>query len=358
MANVLTKGELIPEVVVSDMFNAVAGHSSLARLSANKPIPFSGQREFIFSLDKEVDIVAENGKKTPGGGKVEPVNVVPIKFEYSMRTSDEFLYADEEYRLGVTEQFVEGFGKKLARGIDIAGFHGFNPRTGLASSVVGRNNFKDKVTETVVYDALHPDDNLDSAAATISGLGWNVSGIAMSPVFGAAMSKVKVNGVVQFPEFRFGQNPQGFAGMLNDVNATVSYGGSSLRAVIGDFANCFKWGYAKEIPLQVIEYGNPDNDEELGDLKGRNQVLLRCEAYVGWGILLPAAFVRIIASDNTAADTDTEGNEDAATYTEVSDPSGNPASQGWYEYDSENEEYVLTEDTTVQQGKTYYVAGT
>ena len=318
-ANVLTRGELIPEVVVNDMFNAVSGHSALARLSDSKPIPFSGQREFIFSMDKEVDIVAENGKKTPGGGNVEPVSVVPIKFEYSMRTSDEFLYADEEYRLGVTEKFTEGFGKKLARGLDIAAFHGINPRTGEVSAVVGANNFKDKITATVTYDPLAPDDNLDTAVAAIRGLGRDVTGIAMNPAFASAMAKVKVNGVVQYPEFRFGQNPQAFAGLRNDVNNTVSFGASLLRAVVGDFVNCFRWGYAKEIPLQVIEYGNPDNDEDLGDLKGRNQVLLRCEAYMGWGILLPDAFMRIVEAATEPAG---EGG------TETSDPEGSGSTEG------------------------------
>ena len=42
------------------------------------------------------------------------------------------------------------------------------------------------------------------------------------------------------------------------------------------------------------------------------------------------------------------------TYTAVENPTGNPAGQGWYEL--VNGEYVLTEDTTVTSGKTYYVA--
>ena len=58
----------------------------------------------------------------------------------------------------------------------------------------------------------------------------------------------------------------------------------------------FKWGYAKEIPIEVIQYGNPDNDTTLGDLKGHNQVYLRGEAYIGWGILDAAAFAHIKAS--------------------------------------------------------------
>ena len=42
------------------------------------------------------------------------------------------------------------------------------------------------------------------------------------------------------------------------------------RAIIGDFANGFKWGYAKEVPLEIIQYGDPDNSGL--DLKGYNQV--------------------------------------------------------------------------------------
>jgi len=84
--------------------------------------------------------------------------------------------------------------------------------------------------------------------------------------------------------------------MKIDVNGTVK-GTSTGKdvAVLGDFENAFKWGYAKEIPLEVIEYGNPDNDATLGDLKGHNQVYLRAEAYIGWAILDAARFAIVAA---------------------------------------------------------------
>ena len=47
-------------------------------------------------------------------------------------------------------------------------------------------------------------------------------------------------------------------------------------------------------PLEVIEYGNPDNSD-AGDLKGHNQVYIRGEAYIGWAILIPKAFALIAA---------------------------------------------------------------
>ena len=42
-------------------------------------------------------------------------------------------------------------------------------------------------------------------------------------------------------------------------------------------------------------------------------------------------------------------------YVEVTPQSGdNPKSKGWYEYDAQDEEYVLTNDETVTEGKKYY----
>lgn len=298
MADVLSRGSLFPEALIPELINKVKGHSALAALCGSTPIPFNGLKEFTFTMDKEVDIVAENGAKTKGGVTVLPVTIVPIKFEYGARVSDEFRYGSDEVRLQYLSAFTEGFARKLARGLDIAAFHGLNPRTGAASAVIGSNHFDAAVQNLVTYDAAHPDENLDDAIAAIQAAEGDVTGMALSPAFGAAMAKVKVNGLPQYPEFRFGQKPASFAGIGVDINNTVTVAATGERtdhAVIGDFASAFKWGYAKQIPLEVIEYGNPDNDQTLGDLKGHNQVYLRCEAYLGWGILDAASFAVVYA---------------------------------------------------------------
>lgn len=294
MAAILTRGANLPPAVVEEMFNGVKGHSALARLSDQRPIAFNGTREFVFTLDKEADLVAENGPKSNGGGDAQPVTIIPVKFEYGMRVSDEFMIGSEEYRLDVLRTFAEASGKVFARGLDIAAFHGVNPRTGQPSTItqVANMNFDTVVTQTVTYDATQPDNNLEAAVALIQGSNGDVTGIAMAPTFSAAMAQLKVNGVPQFPEFRFGANPENLYGKRTDVNSTVAVGAVD-EAIVGDFARAFRWGYAKDIALEVIEYGNPDNDAQLGDLKGHNQVYLRCEAYIGWGILAPSSFARI-----------------------------------------------------------------
>ena len=114
------------------------------------------------------------------------------------------------------------------------------------------------------------------------------------------MGKVTANGIPQYPEFRFGGKPDTFAGYDIDINNTVAFGGSNDMAIIGDFRSAFRWGYAKNMTFEVIEYGNPDGGEY--DLKQANEVCLRSEAYVGWGILDEDAFAVITAeadSDDT-----------------------------------------------------------
>lgn len=296
---VLSKGTLFPEKLVDGLISQVSGKSSLAKLSQKIPVAFNGNKEFTFTLDKEVDVVAENGAKSHGGVTVAPKTIVPIKIEYGARVSNEFMYADEEAGLGILQAFAEGFAAKAARGLDLMALHGVNPRTGLASTVIGNNNFDTAVTQTVPFNVANPDAdaNIESAVAQIQAAGYDVNGLIMAPSFATALASTlaSINGPKRYPELAWGANPESINGLRTDINRTVSdMTADAGRAIIGDFS-AFRWGYAKEIPMEVIEYGNPDNDSEAGDLKGHNQVYIRCELFLGWGIIDPSAFSRIVA---------------------------------------------------------------
>ncbi len=283
---------LFDQELVTDLMTKVRGKSSLAALCAQTPIPFNGLKEFVFSMENDIDIVAEGGKKTEGGITLEPVSIVPIKFEYGARVSNEFMYATEDAQIDILTAFNDGFAKKVAKGLDLAAMHGINPRTKAASAVVGTNHFDAKVTQKVTYAEATPDENLEAAIALVDGSEWDVNGLALSKTFGAAMAKVKANGIKQYPEFSFGASPNTFNGMACDVNNTVSGAATAKdHAIVGDFQSGFKWGYSKEIPLEIIAYGDPDNSGK--DLKGYNQVYIRAELYLGWAILVPEAFARI-----------------------------------------------------------------
>lgn len=287
MAEVLSKANLFNEQLVSDLFNKVKGKSSLAVLSGQEAIPFNGTEQFVFSMDSEIDIVAENGKKSHGGITLEPVTIVPLKVEYGARISDEFMYASDEAKIDMLKAFNEGFARKLAKGLDLMAIHGINPRSKAASNIIGNNCFEKQVTQSVAYTEADPDTNVEAAIGMVQGADGEVNGLAMAPAFAVALAKLKVNGVKQFPELTWSSSPEFVNGLRADVNSTIANGGKN-RAIVGDFANAFKWGYAKQIPLEIIQYGDPDGTGK--DLKNYNQIYIRCEAYLGWGILAPESF--------------------------------------------------------------------
>lgn len=292
MTTELSRGTLFDPTLVTDLINKVKGKSSLAKLSAEKPIPFNGTKEFTFTMDSDIDIVAENGKKTHGGVSLEPVTIVPIKFEYGARISDEFLYASDEAKIDILKAFNEGFAKKVARGLDVAAFHGLNPRTSTASAVIGNNHFDKAVTQTVDYVKASVDDNVEAAIALVEGSDGDVTGMVLSPAVRQALAALKNSANERlYPELAWGGTPGTINGLAVDVNKTVAVGNVD-EIILGDFANAFKWGYAKEIPLEIIKYGDPDNSGK--DLKGYNQIYIRAEVYLGWGILDANSFARVI----------------------------------------------------------------
>lgn len=303
MASVLSKGALFPPELTNEMFNLVSGKSSLAALSNSKPVPFNGATSFTFNFDKEVDVVDENGAKGNGGVTIAPITIKPVKVEYGTRVSDEFKYGSEEVQLQYLQAFAEGFAKKTARGIDIMAFHGLNPRTNtLASGVIGNNHFDYAVSQKVTESKLtNADEDVEAAIALVQADEDDVTGMAMSPTFRSRLAALTdSDGRRLYPELGWGAAPGAIKGLPVSVNSTVSKAATGAtetdQAIAGNFRDYFRWGFAKEIPIEVIEYGNPDNDTEAGDLKGHNQVYLRGEAYIGWAILKPEAFARVVAT--------------------------------------------------------------
>lgn len=293
MADILSKGSKFDPVLVKELFDKVKGKSSLAALCDQTPIAFNGQKEFIFTMDDEVDLVAENGKKTRGSVSLAPVIIVPVKIEYGARISDEFLYAAEEEQIETLRNFSDGFAKKTARGLDIMAFHGVNPRAKTASALIGTNHFDNGVT-VIKQDSKTPktpDALIEEAIAAVQDNEYDISGLTMAPSFRADLAKmVDTSGRKIYPELAWGNAPSQMNGIQTVTNNTVSFNSSKDLAIVGDFST-FKWGYSKEIPLEIIEYGDPDNSGQ--DLKGCGQVYIRAKAYIGWGIMDKSAFAVI-----------------------------------------------------------------
>nr|DAS35193.1 MAG TPA: major capsid protein [Caudoviricetes sp.]DAX35571.1 MAG TPA: major capsid protein [Caudoviricetes sp.] len=298
MADNATKaGTLFKPELVKELISKVQGRSVLAKLSSQTPIPFNGVEQFIFNLEGNAQIVGEGEQKQAGKAKITSKVIKPLKFVYQARITDEFKYASEEKQMSFLSAYMDGFAKKIAEAFDLAALHGLEPKTMTDASFRATNSFDGLITGNIVnYDEAHIDDNIDTAVQTIVAKGGEVTGIALSPTAGQNLAKIKVNGVVQYPEFRFGQNPDSFYGMKSDINKNLTVTGGTAEtdhAIVGDFQNRFKWGYAENIPMEIIEFGDPDGAGR--DLKAYNEICLRAEAFIGWGILDEDAFARVKA---------------------------------------------------------------
>lgn len=295
--NSLKQGTLFKPELVKELISKVQGRSVLAKLSSQTPIPFNGVEQFIFNLEGNAQIVGEGQQKGAGKAIIEPKVIKPLKFVYQARITDEFKYASEEKQLEYLSQFADGFAKKIADAFDIAAIHGLEPKGLTDATFRDTNSFDGLITGNIVtYAEDKFDDNIDAAVQQIVAKGGEVTGVAISPLGGQSLAKLKVNGVAQYPEFRFGQNPDSFYGMKSDVNKNLTVTGGTAQtdhAIVGDFENRFKWGYAENIPMEIIEYGDPDGAGR--DLKAYNEILLRAEAFIGWGILDADAFARVKA---------------------------------------------------------------
>lgn len=294
----VTMGSLFPAELVRTMFSKVKGHSSLAKVAPAEPIAFTGTDVFVFGIDGNVSIVGESAAKPAGSASVTSKQIRPVKVVYQARVSDEFVRASEEKQLEYLSAFADGFSKKIASAIDVMAMHGVNPATGSASALIGSNCFDSTITSTNTITLGHSsttiDTNIEEAIGKVEGAEYGIDGIILAPAARAAMAELKAGGERLYPDFAFGKVPEALGDAVLDVNATVSAASSLDRVLVGNF-EAFRWGYADSIPLEVIRYGNPDGGTY--DLKQANEVILRSEAYIGWGILDANAFALVKAAN-------------------------------------------------------------
>lgn len=296
--NAMKAGTLFKPELVKELISKVQGRSVLAKLSSQTPIPFNGVEQFIFNLEGNAQIVGEGEQKQAGKAQITSKVIKPLKFVYQARITDEFKYASEEKQMSFLSAYMDGFAKKIAEAFDLAALHGLEPKSMTDATFRATNSFDGVISGSVVtYDETKIDENIEDAVQQVIARGCEVTGIALSPTAGHALGKLKdADKRAVYPEFRFGQNPDSFYGMKSDINKNLTVTGGTAEtdhAIVGDFQNRFKWGYAENIPMEIIEFGDPDGAGR--DLKAYNEICLRAEAFIGWGILDEDAFARVKA---------------------------------------------------------------
>lgn len=266
----------------------------LAMLAPSAPdIKVGSTDHFTFTGTPKAELVGEGENKSSNDGTPTKATVKTYKVHVTYRFSDEVRWEDEDYQTGIVEALAGNVATALSRALDLVAIHGINPKTGEISSDV--SNYFDKAGNNVARVVATGDvqADLETAASDLQEAGYSATGIALDPVFAGQLARKK-DGENRplYPELGLGFNFETFQGMQAASSDTVSgrqeleSSEVSIQAIMGDW-RAFKWGIARDVPLELIEYGDPDG---LGDLKRTNEVAIRAEAVFGFAIFDGTAF--------------------------------------------------------------------
>lgn len=268
----------------------------LAKLTPGEPeLKVGSTDHFTFTGTPKAELVGESGNKSSADGTPGKKTVKTYKVQITYRFSNEVQWEDEDYQTQLIENLVANAATAISRALDLLAIHGVNPATGNTGAVTDyftkSGNDVHRVTRTADAQA-----DIESAAALLQSSGYVATGIGFDPVFAGQLARSKDEDKRPlYPELGLGFNFDSFQGLAAAASDTVSgrqelaEEDATLNAIMGDF-EAFKWGIAREMPLELIEFGDPDGN---GDLKRTNEVAIRAESVIGFGIMDDTAFALI-----------------------------------------------------------------
>lgn len=294
MANPLLTNALdLAEHTASGIWKKNIKGGIIGSLTPDDPQIMVGATDFFtFTGTPKAELVGEGANKSSMDGTPAKKTSKTYKVQLTYRFSDEIRYVDEEYRLRVMEALAGNIATGVSRAVDLVAIHGINPLTGQAAESVTDYIVKDGNGHVINSTSATPEVDLDAAAAALQGSGYVATGIALDPVYAGVLARTKkTNGDRVFPELGLGFNVDRIAGIQaavsNTVSATAEKGGATgVGGIMADWS-ALKWGIARNVPLHLIEYGDPDG---AGDLQRTNEVAIRAEVIFGFAILDDKAF--------------------------------------------------------------------
>lgn len=300
MATLATGSFSLPKHMVPGVWQKAQGQSVLARLSAADPQEFGEQQYMTLTAPPRGEVVGEGAQKSESTATFAPVTAIPRKVQVTQRFNQEVMWADESRQLGVLMTMRDLSGVALGRALDLIAIHGINPLTGALLSG-SPAKIVDSTNVVEIGASTAPDLAIESAIGLVLADSLSPDGIALDNSYAFELATQRDSqGRKLYPELGFGATATAFSGLNAAVSDTVrggpeavtpstgAYASSNphVKAIAGDFS-AFRWGVQVNIPLELIEFGDPDG---LGDLKRQNQIAIRSEVVYGIGILSTDAF--------------------------------------------------------------------
>jgi HK97 family phage major capsid protein len=280
---------LLPRNIADGMITEARSSSVVARLTNREPMRFGNVDFITFNDFPKAEFVEEGADKSSTTGGFDSVTAVPHKAQVTMRFNEEVQWLDEDYQLQVLNQLGNAGGIALSRALDLGLIHRINPLTGAA--ITGWTNYLAATTNRVEIATADADDDFRSAVGLLvtASPSVAVNGAAFDPKFSWSLANLKesdgsgATSRIRYPQLGFGTNVTDFFGVPvaqgDTVSGTPEATDTMIRAIVGDFRNGIRWGVQRDIPAEIIRFGDPDGQ---GDLKRKNQIALRLEIVYGW----------------------------------------------------------------------------
>lgn len=290
----LTSGDFtIPTQSLGRITDRVQNASVLASLSPERPALYGNVNAVRMSRKPRAQIVAEGAAKSSDEAAWSSVVASPIKFQTTIRMTDEVKWADEDHRLMIVDDLVDALGESMARAVDLIGIHGINPIDGTRAASV--TTYLNQTTNRSTASAS-PTDDVVAAVGSIMGGAFLPTGLAIDGGFGFQLAtETFADGRERNPGMGFGSNVSNFKGLTVATSSAVSgrpeATDTKLRVLAGDYSQV-QWGFQRRIPVEVIEFGDPDGG---GDLKNTNEVAYRAEGVIYVAIFDLDAFAAVDA---------------------------------------------------------------
>lgn len=278
---------ILPRELDTSMLEDTRKTSVVAKLSAREAQRF-GEKEYpIFNDLPKAEFVAEGAQKANTGFGLGVVRSTPKKAQFTIRFNEEVQWADEDYQMGMLSEAAKVGGVALSRALDFGLLHKINPLTGQV--IDGWDAVTDS-SKTVTLSDVDADATIREAVGlVVNGGNASVTGLALDPKMSwelaglQALSGGQQTGTPRYPSLGFGTDITSFMGINtaqgDTVSGTPEAADTGVRAIVGDFNRGIRWAVQRNIPLEVIRYGDPDGQ---GDLKRQNQIALRAEIVYGW----------------------------------------------------------------------------
>lgn len=291
-----TENMLIPAQLVPGIVEKMQQESVIMSLAQATPQLFNPEKNYvIFTQEPEAEFVGEGEAKSSSDWKFDPVKASLHKVQTTVRLNNEVEWADEDNRLQLLDTLLGSLTRSIGRAVDYGMIHAINPLTKEVLPALQAGALSLTANQVTATGDIQAD--LDSLPDTVIA-NYQPNGIALDRMFANEIRKLRVEatGAKMYPEVNLTLQPGTLDGLRSVTSGNV--GGKALgaatnvQAILGDWS-LVKWGMARQLGVERIEYGDPDG---LGDLKRYNQVAFRVEAAFSWAVLDPKAFAVLKAA--------------------------------------------------------------